>query len=123
MKPRMPRMELTVRASTRRAPPVHFGHQERAVPIDGLDIADVALRRRGADTHHHDGAGPRDGSLAEAERPRVPPPLGGIAAPGNVALVRDPPGAVAVCEAIGGSRYRPGGRGCAQTNRRSGLWP
>src|SRR5205823_334916 len=67
--------------AARSAPPVHFGHQERSVGVDRLDIADVALWRGAANTHPHDGADARGGSLGEAERPRVPPPLGGIAAP------------------------------------------
>src|SRR5207248_4520687 len=89
-----------VPAATRHAPPVHLRDQEGAVRIDRLDIGDVPLGRRTADAHYHDGARSRCGALREAEGPRVPPPLRGVPPPGDVALMGDPPGAVAIAEAV-----------------------
>src|SRR5438094_7456405 len=96
-----------VPAAARYAPPVHLRDHKGAVRIDRLDIADVALWRSAANAHHHDGARSRRGSLGDAEGAGVPPPLRGVPPPGDVALVRHPPGAVAIAEAIaprGGSR-------------------
>src|SRR2546430_13265233 len=98
-------------ASAGHAPPVHLRHEEGAVRVHRLDVADVTLRRRAADPHHHDGPGSGYGSLSEAECARVPPPLGGVATPRYIALVGNPPGAVAVGEAIGGPPDRAGGPG------------
>src|SRR5437660_10264487 len=104
MNPRTPLSEVMVRRSTTpQRPPVHLRDHERAVRPDLLHVGDMALRRPGPDPHDHDGPDPRGTSFGIAKRPGVPPPLRRVATPGYIALVRHPPGAVAVVEPVGGA--------------------
>src|SRR5207237_1140386 len=72
----------------------------------GLDICDVANRRGPADALHHDGAHHGHLAFGKAELLGGVPPLPGIAGPGDVALMRDPPGAVTVGELAAGAIAR-----------------
>src|SRR3984893_12773519 len=85
---------------------VHLRHRERTIGVHRLDVRYVADRRRPADALNHDGANHWQLALGKAELLRVVPPLPGVTGPRDVALVRNPPGAVPVRELSAGAVYR-----------------
>src|SRR5919201_6978308 len=89
---------------------VHLGHGEGAVGVDRLDIGDVTDGRRVADAFDHDRPDLRPESLRIAVESSVAPPLPRVPAPGDIALLRHPPGAVAVGEAVCPQALGAGGR-------------